>query len=524
MTPGASEATPDYRVLLLPPTRRDGEVTRRVLERAGLQCEVCAHPLELAREIRVGMGAVVLTDALGTHPLAQEVLTALSEQPPWSDAPAIVLSASGRNAAATSRLLASLTNVTVLDRPTSARSLVSAVQTAIRGRGRQYQIRDQLAALMQAEETLRTADRRKDEFLAMLAHELRNPLAPIRNANELLARTVPQDARARISVDIIKRQLTHLTRLVDDLLDVSRVTQGRIQLQVEALELAAIVAQALESVEPQLRERRHNVTRTTAAEPLYVNGDSARLVQCVANLLTNATKYTDPGGELQVGLRKEDSCAVISVADNGIGIPPDLLPKVFELFVQSERSLDRSEGGLGIGLSVVQRLVAMHGGEVAAASPGAGRGSTFEIRLPLVEPPRQLTRSAVPSRIEPKRLLVVDDNEDAATSLAELLRLDGHEALAVYSARAALAAVADFKPDVMLLDIGLPEMDGYEVARRVRAAGSRVRLVALTGYGQTEDMQRTFAAGFDAHFVKPLDLLALEQLVAGESGSARARF
>jgi signal transduction histidine kinase/ActR/RegA family two-component response regulator len=510
----------DYRVLILPPTRRDGEATRKALEQAGLACAICAGPSALAVQIGAGMGALLVTDALATHTGAEQVLNALAGQPPWSDVPTVLLSATDRQSPATTKLLASLTNVTILDRPTSIRTLVSAVLAAIRGRARQYQIRDQLSALLQAEETLRHADRRKDEFLAMLAHELRNPLAPIRTASELLARMLPPDPRTTASVDIIKRQVTHLTRLVDDLLDVSRITQGRIQLQRQPLELSSIISQAMESVEPLLRDKRHKVIVASSFQPLHVNGDSARLVQCVANLLTNAAKYTDPSGEVRVELRSEQSSAVITVTDNGVGIAKELLPRIFELFVQSDRSLDRSEGGLGIGLSVVQRLVEMHDGKVTAASAGPGLGSTFEIRLPLITLSAVTGKTHAVHKVVPKRVLVVDDNRDAATSLAEILRLDGHESLAVYSAKEALNAVISFKPEVVLLDIGLPELDGYEVAQRLRASGSTVRLIALTGYGQAEDIQRTRAAGFDAHLVKPVDFAVLDRLVAEKPAAA----
>jgi CheY-like chemotaxis protein len=255
---------------------------------------------------------------------------------------------------------------------------------------------------------------------------------------------------------------------------------------------------------------------TSCFEPLFVNGDSARLVQCIANLLTNAAKYTDSAGEIRVELRSEHSSAVIVVTDNGVGISQELLPRIFELFVQSERSLDRSEGGLGIGLSLVQRLVEMHDGQVTATSAGPGRGSTFEIRLPTVAAPKEGRKKSSPHSVAPKRVLVVDDNIDAATSLAAFLQLDGHQAEAVYSATGALDAIVTFGPDVVLLDIGLPEMDGYEVAKRIRAGGSGVRLVALTGYGQAEDIERTHAAGFDAHLVKPVDFVALERTLAGK--------
>jgi two-component system, sensor histidine kinase len=519
MTTAASRAN-DYLVLILPPTRRDGEATRTVLERAGLACTVYAGVAALADQIGAGTGAIVLTDALAADPGASELVAMLRRQPSWSDVPTIFLSRTDGQSAATTRLLAGLTNVTVLDRPTSTRTLVSSVQAAIRGRARQYQIRDQLQALRDAEDALRNADRRKDEFLAMLAHELRNPLAPIRTASELLARLLPSDAKIQTVLAILKRQAIHLTRLVDDLLDVSRITQGQIQLQRRALDLAPILAQAMESVEPLLRAKRHKVVVTSCFEPLFVNGDSARLVQCIANLLTNAAKYTDAAGEIRVELRSEQSSAVIVVTDTGVGISPELLPRIFELFVQSTRSLDRSEGGLGIGLSVVQRLVEMHDGQVTAMSAGHGLGSTFEIRLPTVAAPKQARINSTPRSAAPKRVLVVDDNVDAATSLAAFLQLDGHQAQAVHSGKAALEAITTFTPDVVLLDIGLPEMDGYEVAQRIRAGGSCVRLIALTGYGQAEDIERTHSAGFDAHLVKPVDFAALERSLSAKDAAA----
>ena len=503
----------DYRVLILPPTRRDGEVTCEVLDRAGLACLVCNDPAALAREIRGGSGAVILTDALNADG-ASLILEALRDQPAWSDTPIILLSRASRENTLLPRLVAELTSITILDRPTSSRTLVSSLQAAVRGRRRQYQLRDHLSALEQAEDALRIADHRKDEFLAMLAHELRNPLAPIRTASELLARTLPPESRAHGAVNIVKRQVTHLTRMVDDLLDVSRITQGRIQLQRQPLEVGDMLAQAVESVEPLIREKRHRINRIAAPQPLYVDADSARLVQCVTNLLINAVKYTDSGGNITTEVRLDAGCAVISVADDGIGISTDLLPRVFDLFVQSERSLDRSEGGLGIGLSVVRRLVEMQDGSVTARSAGPGRGATFEIRLPLIEAPAPSDVAAESHAVRAKRILIVDDNADAASCLAECLRLDGHEVCAVFNAADALRSAGTFMPNLILLDIGLPDMDGYEVAAHIRRSGVTARLVALTGYGQSEDVARTRRAGFDAHLVKPVDLNVLERVIA----------
>jgi signal transduction histidine kinase len=469
-------------------------------------------------EMTAGAGALVLTDAALTPGNLDLVLAQLTRQPAWSDMPIVLLCQTGAHSPIATRVIGAFTNVTLLDRPTSARSLLSAVQAALRARLRQYQTRDQLEALRQAEEALRirerqlyTADRRKDEFLAMLAHELRNPMAPIRNASELLARMIPADPDMQATVGIVKRQITHLARLVDDLLDVSRITQGRIELQRRPIELADVIAQAMESVEPLMRERRHRVFVASSYEPLHVNADSARLVQCLANILTNSAKYTDSGGEIRVEERVESGWAVVSIADNGVGIPQELLPQIFDLFVQSDRSLDRSLGGLGIGLSVVQRLIEMHGGFVSASSPGPGCGAKFEIRLPLVAAPEASRAPQPPAPVRAMRILVVDDNADAADSLTLLLKLDGHETESVYTPADALERAHTFAPEVILLDIGLPGMDGYEVARRIRSRGSRARLVALTGYGQSEDVRRAREAGFDEHLVKPADLEVLRQ-------------
>ena len=378
-----------------------------------------------------------------------------------------------------------------------------------------------ISAHIQARSALQAADRQKDEFLAMLAHELRNPLAPLRNASELLAASAPNEPRSQFSVNVIKRQVTQLTRLVDDLLDISRITQGRIELNREPLELGAIVAQAVEAVEPLLREKRHKVSIISSYQHLHVNGDNARLVQCISNILTNAAKYTDPGGDIRLRCYQEGPVAVIEISDNGAGISPELLPHIFDLFVQGDRTLDRSQGGLGIGLSVVRRLVEMHGGQVNARSAGVGQGSVFEIRLPLVERPGTSDERSRRVKPEARRILIVDDNQDAADSLALLLQLDGHETQAVYSSRDAIERAQIFMPEVVLLDIGLPEMNGYEVAKTLRSlpALTGIRLIALTGYGQAVDRERAQRAGFDEHLMKPVDAHALEQALAGNSSA-----
>ena len=497
----------EQRVLIFPPSRRDGEVTRDLFERHGLSSEVCGSAEAVANEVERGAGALVITDAALATPGFDRVLGALVRQPPWSDLPVIMLSGSGTQSPFGSRVFGSLTNLTVLDRPASVRTLLSTVRTAIHARLRQYQTREQLEALRQAEDRLLAADRRKDEFLAMLAHELRSPLAPIRNAGELLSRIPATPVQA--AVGILKRQTRHLSRLVDDLLDVSRITQGRIELQRQTTDLASVIAMAVESVEPMISEKRHTVTVDTGDEAIFTNGDGARLVQCVANVLTNSAKYTDPGGTIDVALRQDADDAVISVTDDGVGIAPELLAHMFELFTQGDRSLDRSQGGLGIGLSVVKQLVEMHGGTVNAASDGAGTGATVEMRLPLAEPPGAAKSAPCNQVSPPRRVLVVDDNEDAANSLAMLLEFDGHEAVRVYHPLEALKKVESFDPEIILLDIGLPDMDGYEVVRRLREGGSTARIIALTGYGQPQDVHRALEAGFDSHLVKPVELPSL---------------
>lgn len=363
-----------------------------------------------------------------------------------------------------------------------------------------------------ARSRLEAADRRKDEFLAMLAHELRNPLAPIRNASELLARSASTKSHAQV-LGILQRQVAQLTRLVDDLLDVSRITQGKIELKRQPTKIATLIEQAVEAVDSLLKDKHHTLSVSSDRRTLWVNADPARLLQCLVNILTNAAKYSEPHGEIRIESRNEEAEGVLTIADNGAGISPELLPHVFELFVQSDRTLDRAQGGLGIGLSVAKRLVEMHGGRIRATSAGLGRGASFEIRLPLIDGAGMSSRDPWQAHVPPRRIFIVDDNADAANSLALLLELEGHNVECVHTSQHALERVESFKPDVVLLDLGLPEMNGYDVARFMRALpGMRLtRLVALTGYGQAEDKQRTRDAGFDDHLVKPVDFSLLRR-------------
>ncbi|HUP10499.1 MAG TPA: response regulator [Caldimonas sp.] len=376
------------------------------------------------------------------------------------------------------------------------------------------------------EAKLHASNRRKDEFLAMLSHELRNPLAPIRTALEVIRRLAPPDPKLAWATEVTGRQVSHLTRLVEDLLDVARINQGKITLQLETVDLRDVLAHGIETVRPFLEARRDHLVRHLPDKPVWMRGDFARLSQVVANLLNNAVKYTEEGGTIELSLSVgTDGHAEISVCDNGIGIDAELLPNVFELFEQGQRTLDRSQGGLGVGLTLVRRLVELHHGRVDVSSEGVGRGAQFRIHLPCLSEavsPEPDRRDESPAVVGTRcRVLVVDDNHDAAEAAAVLLSLAGHEVKAVGDAHEAIACAPVFAPDVVVLDIGLPGMDGYELARRLRELPqtNASLMVALTGYGQRGDRDRARDAGFDHHLTKPAepdDLLAL--IAAWRSG------
>jgi signal transduction histidine kinase/CheY-like chemotaxis protein len=370
----------------------------------------------------------------------------------------------------------------------------------------------------QAEAALVEESRRKDEFLAMLAHELRNPLAAIANAVQLLLRPGAEHL-VDWCREVIDRQVKHLSRLLDDLLDVSRITRGKIQLRVRRVDLATLIRSATAAVRPLIEERKHDLRVQIEPRSIALEVDPTRFEQILVNLLTNAAKYTEPGGRIELTARPEGGRVLIQVRDNGIGIAPELLPRVFDLFRQGDRTLARSEGGLGIGLTIVSKLVEMHGGTVMVASGGPGRGSTFSVDLPaLVE--ESPTEAASPAQTEPParaRILIVDDNVDLTQSLARLLRLLGHDVETAYDGPAGIEAARGFRPRFILLDIGLPSLDGYQVVGQLRRdeATKQATIIAITGYGQEEDRQRALSAGFDHHLAKPVDHNTLISLLHG---------
>jgi signal transduction histidine kinase len=373
-------------------------------------------------------------------------------------------------------------------------------------------VAERTSALEATTEALQEANHRKDEFLAMLAHELRNPLAPIRTAVQLLRLKELAEPHRQRARDVIERQVEHLVNLIDDLLDVSRITRGMITLQLEPVLIGAIVARAVETARPAIDAHRHVLEIDLPDELISVEGDKTRLVQVIANILHNAAKFMDPGGRIRLSARREGQYVEIKIADTGIGIAPELAPRIFELFTQVHSKAERAQGGLGIGLALVRRLTEMHGGNVSVHSDGPGRGAEFTVRLPVMASSLAVVwngdkeRGAIPE-IEPQRILVADDNHDAAEALSLQLQLAGHDVRTAHDGMEALQVARTFEPDIVLLDLGMPKMDGYEVARQLRTESAGVRqmtLIALTGWGQQQDRDRTADAGFDAHLVKPV--------------------
>jgi signal transduction histidine kinase/ActR/RegA family two-component response regulator len=507
-----TEADLEQRVLIAAPAGRDGPLLRDTLERSDVRAFACPDVPHLVRAAADGVGVIVVTEEALDDASVDQLRRLNAEQPPWSDVP-IVLLVSERpapQAAAALATVESFGNVTMLDRPVSLVEFLTAIRAALRTRRRQYEIRGYLAEL-------KANSRAKDEFLAMLGHELRNPLSAVQNA--VVTATVDDTRRPR-ALEIARRQLEQLGLLIDDLLDVARVTLGRIALKREHVELRALLDRTVESLRPVIDQRHHTLSVTLPAHDVRLDADAGRIEQIVTNLLTNAAKYTDPGGRIELIGERVGPDAFIRVRDSGIGIAPDVLPRVFDLFTQAERALDRADGGLGVGLTIARNLAQLHGGDIEARSAGLGRGSEFVVRLPaLVCEPAAVTpdtRGVGLRSTATKTVLVVDDNADVAESLSMIIEILGHRVQAVADGAAALEKARTTKPDVMLVDIGLPGMDGYEVARRIRRdpALERIVLIALTGYGTAEDKARSSAAGFDHHLVKPVDVDALRDLVA----------
>jgi PAS domain S-box-containing protein len=637
----------ERRVLVLAPTGRDATLTRDVLSEAGIRTTICSDLPKLVEELGEGAGALLLSEeALHTEVGLHYLGDRLMRQPPWSDLPILLLAHQGADSPAVRKAVRALGNVTLLERPVRVAALVTAAQTALRARQRQYHAREHLQELdhiarqltqsegrikalfanaavgiaeltpdghfalvndalcrllgeqredllgaplwrvthgddradveagwrrlagglqdqftgerrfvrrdgeeiwvklsitlaregggdeprgvaviedvterKHAEEDLREADRRKDEFLATLAHELRNPLAPIRNSLHIFRMAGIKDPAVERVADMMERQVQHMVRMVDDLLEVSRISRGKIELRKERVELAGVLRNSVDTSMPLVDSGRHTLHVEMPEEPILIDADPVRLSQVFANLLNNSAKYTPPGGEITLRVGVDQGMATICVKDNGEGIPPNMLGRVFNMFTQVSTGT-RAQGGLGIGLTLARTLVHLHGGTIEAFSPGRGQGCEFLVRLPLAEQAPYVSDAPLAERpvALPKlrRVLVVDDNQDAADSLGMLLRFLGAEVEVVHDGRAALDAMKTFRPAVVLLDLGMPGMSGLEVARRMREDTDMrdATLVALTGWGQRDDRRRTREAGFDYHLVKPADVGTLQSILA----------
>ena len=510
----------ERRVLILAPTVKDAQVSSAVLRGVGIDSMVCDTALTLAEELNRGAGAVMIAEeALGGDHYGT-LKAMLERQFPWSDLPLILLTRPGADSAAALEATAGLGNITLLERPVRISALVSAVRTALRARARQYQIRAHLRDREIAADALKDADRRKDEFLAILAHELRNPLAPIRNALAIMKLAGPDAVATQGLAEMLERQVDHMVRLVDDLFEVSRITRGMIELRKQRIDAGLVLRDVVATARPMLDAARQELHIDIGPDPLPVDGDSVRLAQVFGNLLHNASKFSSEGGSLWLAARRRGDHLEIALKDQGKGIPREMLPRIFDMFTQVDRRASRTQSGLGIGLTLVKSLVELHGGEVHARSPGPGKGSEFLVHLPLAKEVTMMgeapaARSFPTGAAIPRRVLVVDDNRDSADSIAMLLKLLGADVHVVYDGPGALSAIDAFQPSVVLLDIGLPSMDGYEVARRIRQRPelNALTLIALTGWGQTEDRVRSREAGFQHHLVKPADPTVLQSLL-----------
>jgi signal transduction histidine kinase/ActR/RegA family two-component response regulator len=514
---------PQNTVLVMAPIGRDTELICDALRRV----KICAHGashdagLEKDTDYFSRYGAMIIGEEALEHAAARKLIDALEKQPVWSDLPVIILASThgfvGRNRENAQEIFNS-SNVTFLQRPVPTMSLVSSVRAALRARTRQYQVKDLL-------EYRERQLLERDAFLAMLGHELRNPLAPVRNAIYVWKSNLSTEAQKIKARESMERQVQHMSRLVDDLLDVARISRGKISLRRERCDLCQLLRSSVEDHRGQIEKMEVDLDLRVPQSPVYADGDRTRLAQVIGNLIQNAAKFTDKGGRISVGLRGncETSSAVITVSDTGIGMSGETLRRIFEPFNQGDASLERNRGGLGLGLAVAKKLVELHEGRIEAASEGVGKGSTFTVTLPahFEEATMESTEANEAKTGAGKSVLLVEDNADAAETTKLVLELMGHRVVHAYNGRDAIDIAHKLRPDVVLCDIGLPGINGYEVATALRKNNQCCTLIALTGYGQQEDHRRARDAGFDLHLTKPVDPALLESTLMQE-GVARA--
>ncbi len=501
-------------ILILAPVGRDADLIREQLGTAGIRSIVCREIDGLCARFANGAGAILMTEEALPHAALAKLIEAMSAQPPWSEVPLIILTgAPSLDAPPRSfDLFGRRTNVTLIDRPVRIKSLISAAQSALRARQRQYDIRDLM-------EQLEQRIHERDRFLAVLGHELRNPLGAILLASQMT------DEDGRLDGEharLIERQSRHLTRLVNDLLDLSRVAAGKIVLKQQILDLRELAEQSVRIVQPAACQERIELRYAPPGGPLLVNADPVRVEQIITNILTNAIKYTPEGGHIVMTLDSEGGHAVIRVKDDGVGIAPDRIGVIFELFAQAENAIGRAQGGMGIGLALVRNLVQLHDGRVEAHSDGDGKGSEFSIHLPLAKeeqrsvprPPAELVRHRPQVLAAARRIVIVEDNSDVRDLLRLKLKRLGHEVSDARDGVEGLRVVLAQRPDLALVDLGLPGIDGFQVAKQVREQlGEDVVLIAVSGFGQPDDKRRALEAGFDEHITKPADVNDIESVL-----------
>jgi signal transduction histidine kinase len=507
----------DERVLIFAPVGKDAPLTHDVLVRADLSGSVCPTPSILCTEFRRGAAAVLLTEEALEDPGIHELIECLRSQPAWSDVPILFFADAERSEVylRTLRLLEGLRNVVLLERPIRLDAALSLIRSAIRGRQRQYELRDLLRALGEAREEAEKANRLKDEFLATLSHELRTPLNAILGWTTMLRDGNVQPSQMMRALDTIHRNATAQVQIVNDLLDISRIVRGNVQLAPKLLPLAPLVILAVESITPTAEAKGVTLTTSMHPQPAFVWGDHDRLQQVLWNLLSNAVKFTPAGGTVEVDMRQQGAELSVRIADTGTGISPTFLPYVFERFRQGDGSSTREHGGLGLGLSIVRHLVELHGGRMTAESAGAGMGSTFTIYLPAGDAQAHAV-SSIPSvdrrravrtvDLEGTHVLIVDDERDARELLRAMLASTGARITEADSAREALRIISQDRPDLVLADIAMPGQDGYALMRAIRelSDGDGIRAIAVSAYARLEDKQLAERAGFNEHLTKPI--------------------
>jgi signal transduction histidine kinase/CheY-like chemotaxis protein len=524
MTP-SEPAWTDQRILVLAPGPEDAALIRTVADTARLPNHACADIGELCREFAAGAGALLVAEEMLDPPALRRLVEALGRQPPWSDVPVVTLFGAVEGGPDVGLrmldLLEPLGNVTVLERPASAVTLASALRAALRARRRQYQVRDLSA---KQERSLRQRER----FLTLLAHELRDPLGAVRHATQVLDRVGSQASLAVEQRAVIVRQTSRMAHLIEDMLDVYRVLAGKVAVPRVPVDLRRVAALCLQALAGEFEAMRQRVTFSAGAGPLTVEGDAQRLGQVITHLLTNASRHTPQGGRIDLSLERDDGEAVVRVRDTGVGLPPDKLPHLFEQFAEAEAEADlenQPEARLKMGLTLVHRLVELHDGRVSAWSRGPGKGSEFIVRLPLKAAEAVPVPSAAPeepARAAPRRVLVIEDNADGREMLRRMLQLWGHEVEVAADGVQGVRQALEHVPEVALVDIGLPGLDGYGVAHELRSAlGRRIYLAAMTGYGPPHDQQRALEAGFDTLFVKPVAPQLLSKWLAAPTSAAR---